>query len=131
MSLIEEIHTMHERIAQRLAELEPLVGEYNDLKEVAAQIGFEPTDVEAASEPEAHGTRSRQRGGGATSRAARPSRSGDLHERLLAAAQAEPGKLLAEYAVRLEVPLTSLYRPARELTTAGALIKRSRQLFPG
>jgi hypothetical protein len=37
---------------------------------------------------------------------------------------------VAEYAKSFKMPATSLYRPVRELTSAGVLVKRARQLFP-
>ena len=50
--------------------------------------------------------------------------------RVLDAVSRHPGKTVADYAEALEVPPTSLYRPVRELTAAGVLVKRARQLFP-
>jgi transposase-like protein len=49
---------------------------------------------------------------------------------VLAAAEADPGKTVADYAEVLGVAPTALYRPVRQLTTEGALVKRARQLFP-
>ena len=40
MSLADEARTLRERVAARLAELEPLVREYQELQRVAAEIGL-------------------------------------------------------------------------------------------
>jgi hypothetical protein len=50
-------------------------------------------------------------------------------QRVLEAVRSEPGKTVAEYAELLGVSASSLYRPVRELTNDGALVKRARQLF--
>ncbi len=49
--------------------------------------------------------------------------------RVLEAVRAHPGKTVAEYAELLKLAPGTLYRPVRELTTEGALVKRARQLF--
>jgi transposase-like protein len=49
---------------------------------------------------------------------------------VLAAARTNPGKTVADYAEMLGVAPTALYRPVRQLTSEGALVKRARQLFP-
>jgi DNA-binding Lrp family transcriptional regulator len=49
---------------------------------------------------------------------------------VLEAVRAEPGKTVGDYAEILGVAATALYRPVRELTNDGVLVKRARQLFP-
>ena len=142
MSLIDEARAVRERIAARLRELEPLVREYNELQQLAAQMGVGEGEagsasprsgVELPASPAGPPT-SRRRpagGGGAARSSPRQQGGGDLAARVLAAAQADPGKTVADYAEALGVAPTALYRPVRQLTTEGVLVKRARQLYPG
>jgi hypothetical protein len=116
MSLADEARAVRQRIAARMRELEPLVREYEDLKRVAAEMG-----VDDAPRP--------ARGPSTTSRPSQAP-SGQVAGRVLDAVRADPGKTVADYAKSLKVPATSLYRPVRELTAAGVLVKRARQLYP-
>jgi DNA-binding NtrC family response regulator len=142
MSLIEEARTVRQRVAARLAELEPLVREYEELRKVADELGVDsdqddveappaPTPPVASSSRAARRSSGRRRSGGAKPAPAAPEASDDeLSERVLAAVSAEPGQTVADYARVLGVPATALYRPVRELTTAGAIVKRARQFYP-
>jgi hypothetical protein len=116
MSLADEARAVRQRIAARLRELEPLVREYEDLKRLAAEMGVD--EAPAAARPPSKA--------GAQPRAP----SSQIAGRVVDAVRSEPGKTVTEYARSLEVPPTSLYRPVRELTAAGVLVKRARQLFP-
>jgi hypothetical protein len=116
MSLADEARAVRQRIAARLRELEPLVREYEDLKRLAAEMGLD--DASAATRPSSNDAPGPQ------------TPSSQTAGRVLDAVRSDPGKTVAEYAKSLEVPATSLYRPVRELTAAGVLVKRSRQLFP-
>ena len=130
MSLIDEARTVRQRVAARLRELEPLVREYEELRVVAAELGIDE------HEPAAPARRSVGRRGRSSRRAAPASAPGDadapeeLSHRVLAAVRADPGQTVTDYARALELAPTALYRPVRELTTAGAIIKRARQLYP-
>jgi hypothetical protein len=126
MSLVDEARTVRQRIVERIRELEPLVQEYEELKLLAAEMGID----EAFEGAELHGHHGRGR------RAARGAHEGagesttsELRELVLRAVEADPGKTIAEYAEVLGVASTSLYRPVRELTNSGELVKRARQLF--
>jgi hypothetical protein len=152
MSLIDEAHGVRQRIAERLRELEPLVAEYHQLRQLAADMGVpdeEPAAVPAPGpSPTPATTRRRRRtsagsgraGGGSPSRSRRAPRSqpevtpasgsSDLAQRVLEAVHSDPGRTVADYSEILGVAPTALYRPVRELTTEGALLKRARQLFP-
>ncbi len=183
MSLVDEARTVRQRIANRLAELEPLAREYEELKQLAAEMGVERTPTatsgsvagrtSAASPRNASGSATRsmsasgsgsasgsESGSGSASgsgsesasapasrRSARPRRapasrskrssasagtpSTELANRVIEAVRADPGKTVAEYATALQVTPTALYRPVRQLTTSGDVVKRARQLFPG
>jgi len=149
MSLVDEARAVRERITARLRELEPLVREYNELQQIAAQMGVEEGEPswapsQAISEPPApvagrstaRRPAARRRTGGRAARQGRgrsPSQhgaGGELAARVLAAARADPGKTVADYAEILGVAPTALYRPVRQLTSEGLLVKRARQLYP-
>jgi Winged helix-turn-helix DNA-binding len=138
VSLVEEARAVRQRIAQRLAELEPLVREYNELVTLAGEMGVEQPRENEPSAPAARArasgsTRTGRRGGGTNARGsnAGTGRAGnDIAGLVLEAVRAEPGKTVADYADALNMSATTLYRPVRQLTDEGALVKRVRQLFP-
>jgi DNA primase len=55
LSVIEELRSLEERVVSRLAELRPLVEEYEQLQQVADRLGFDE------QKPAARGARRRQR----------------------------------------------------------------------
>ena len=60
----------------------------------------------------------------------RPRETGaERDARVIDALRAHPGSTITDLASMLEVPPTSLYRPVRELTTSGEVVKRGRGLF--
>lgn len=158
MSLIEEARAVRQRIAARLQELEPLVREYDELRRAAAELGFDPADPSAGAEEDGPApaaptpppasrerTGGRRRSGSSRSRGSGASRSrgaaqpapagpGDESEELIAqvleAVHDQPGQTVGDYARALNLAPTLLYRPVRELTTAGQIVKRNRQLYP-
>jgi DNA-binding NtrC family response regulator len=142
MSLIEEARALREKVAARLAELEPLVREYNELKQAAAELGIErpqrgarsvadsepePRDTPPAARPARRPARRRSTAG-----AARPARAagGELEEQVLAGILASPGGTVADYSEQLGMSPTRLYGPVKKLTTDGRIVKRGHQLFP-
>jgi hypothetical protein len=149
MSLVEEARTVRQRIATRLRELEPLVEEYNELRGLAAEMGVDtaqmpearapdlpPEPVAARAEappPAARPARPRRAIPSSRGRAQPASSDGDegVAELILEAVRTDPGKTVAGYAETLGISPTALYRPVRELTNSGALVKRARALFPG
>jgi hypothetical protein len=139
MSLIEEVRTVRQRIVARLRELEPLVREYEELRRAAAEMGIDEAELseatdESGARPASRGSRgkgrARRRGPSpATPRSADPTGQ-ELSDRVLEVVQANPGQTVAEYARALGLAPTAIYRPVRELTTAGVVVKRARQLYP-
>jgi hypothetical protein len=156
MSLADEVRTVKQRVAERLAELEPLAREYEELKRLAGELGLSASQgaraVERTRARTARGSgRSFQQRSGrsatddrgtkiARTRAARSTKGPaqthagageeELRARVIEAVRSAPGVSLGEIAKLLEVPATSLYRPVRELTSDGSLVKRARALFP-
>jgi DNA-binding NtrC family response regulator len=137
MSLIEEARAVRERVSARLLELEPMVREYEELKQLAAELGIEAEGAaEPASAPPAPAPKRSQRSRSkAREEAVEPPASkgqaagAELGDQVLEAVRANPGQTVADYARALGVAPTALYRPVRELTTAGAIVKRARQLY--
>ena len=147
MSLADEARTLRERVAARLAELEPLVREYEELQRVAADIGLGQATPKAAaitgadsgdadSAPAARDneqqrpTRSAPRKRQPRRRQARATASAERDARVLDAVAAHPGATVAEISSVLGVDAVSLYRPVRDLASAGKIVKRGRGLFP-
>jgi hypothetical protein len=140
MSLVDEARAVRERIAARLRELEPLVHEYQELQQLAAEMGLGDPDspspaADSGTEPgppsrPAPSRRRAAKRSPESSRAPQPNGETRLAERVLAAVRAEPGKTVAEYAAILGIAPTALYRPVRRLANEGALVNRARQLFP-
>jgi hypothetical protein len=145
MSLVDEARSVRERIAARLRELEPLVREYEELRELAAEMGMsdagqhptpgESERRESVRPPEVDSARPSERGASRRQpqarRATQRNGEGELSERVVSAVRDNPGRTVAEYAAILGVAPTALYRPVRSLASDGVLTKRARQLFPG
>jgi hypothetical protein len=129
MSLVDEARTVRQRIAARLRELEPLVREYEELKQAAAEMGIGQAAADGRAAPKRQ-SRTRARNEKQPVPADEDHPAGDLSDRVLTAVRSEPGKAVADYARMLELPPPALYRPVRELANAGAIVKRARQLFP-
>jgi hypothetical protein len=146
MSLAEEVRTLQQRVAARLAELEPLVREYEELRQLAAELGITgapPPSLGTAASPQGPERQAasvdapappaapvRRRGGRRGQSGARDASDTERDARVLEAVRSHPGATVAEIAAIVGVEATSLYRPVRELTTTGALVKRGHGLFP-
>lgn len=112
----------------------------NDAREAAGANAASDESAAAATATAATRRRSRQTGSPARSKPARRRRRRATGEaetgperdaRVIDALRAHPGSTITDLASMLEVPPTSLYRPVRELTTSGAVVKRGRGLFVG
>lgn len=138
MSLVDEAREVRERIAARLRELEPIVAEYNELQKVAVEMGIDASETRPAATATAERARPRSTGrprrtrsaGKRVPSAANASGDDEFAQRVLEAVRDQPGGTVADYANLLSLAPAALYRPTRELTAAGAIIKRGRQLFP-
>jgi hypothetical protein len=141
MSLVEQAKAVRRQIVDRLRELEPLAREYDELCQLAAEMGIDEAEFKtspgpaalAAQRPRAARRPARsRRSASQRSSASAPARADDdeIAARVLAAVSEEPGKTVAEYAKTLDLPPTALYRPVRGLTNQGAVVKRARALFP-
>jgi hypothetical protein len=158
MSLADEVRTVRQRVVARLEELEPLVREYEELVRLAGELGIDAPVVERAHSTRSSRARAADVAGdngeiadaestparpdpatrpsGAASSGGRGRRAPanadadpERDARVLDALRQQPGMTTAELATLLGVPATSLYRPVRELTTSGAIVKRGRGLY--
>lgn len=154
MSLADEARTLRERVATRLAELEPLVREYEELQRVAAEIGLgatgpagstseesgeitAPAPTAASASLDASAGRADQPSSRTAPRRrqarrgqSRVAAAAERDARVLEAVSTNPGATVAEIASVMGVDAVSLYRPVRDLASAGKVVKRGRGLFP-
>ena len=127
MSVLDELHGLEQHVAKRLAELEPLAKEYEELKRVAARLGIAPDSrVTKATGPGRRASRSRSEPG----RKADTGRGSRRREAVVAAVVERPGITVAEVGDGLGVDPTSLYRVIRRLEADGRLRKVGRTLHP-
>jgi len=146
MSLVEQLREAQAAVVRRLAELEPLVDEYNELRREAERLGMDLTRV-SASRASADGTSSRpaparrrgapagrtaktQRKPAASGTQATPAARSDRPDRVAALVADRPGITVAQVGKELEVDPTSLYRVVRKLEEDGRLVKKGRTLQP-
>lgn len=131
MSVIDELKGLEDRVAQRMAELRPLVDEYRELEQVAQRLGVSPS-VAADTPPRPRRTRRRARASARTNAGGNGSGRGNgRRDQLLEMVKARPGITVREVGSELGVDPTSLYRIVHRLEQDGALQKRGRELLPG
>jgi hypothetical protein len=110
-------------ISARLAELKPLVDEYQRLEaaeRALAGVGTKP--ARAASAP---ATR-RTRGGGSGGRRGRPKGSGTRAIQALELVRARPGITIPELAEAMGIKQNYLYRVMPDLAKSGEVVKSGR-----
>jgi hypothetical protein len=134
VSVIEELKGLEDRVAQRLAELRPLVDEYHELERYAERLGLSETAPTAQPpRPRRSTRRTRSTAAAASSAASRSrgrSRNGGRRDQLLAVVKEQPGITVREAGTRLGVDPTSLYRIVHKREQDGALHKNGRELRP-
>ena len=131
MSVTEELKGLEDRVAQRLAELRPLVDEYHELERIAERLGLSQTAAKTGA-PRGRGGARRARGNASSTRARASGRTrdGGRRDQLLAVVKEQPGITVREVGTRLGVDPTSLYRIVHRLEQDGALQKSGRELRP-
>jgi hypothetical protein len=135
VSVLDDLRSMEQRVAERLAELEPLVQEYNQLLAEAKRhnLALPATDGSTA-----HPRRRRQPAGAKPTRQRseptvkrrRPVRRSQRREQILELVSQRPGITVAELGKELKVDPSSLYRVVNALTRDGQIKKKGRQLQP-
>ena len=149
VSVLDDLRRAQDQLVARLQELEPLVSEYQELRQVADRLGL-PADAQAgepaaasataepvADEPAAPAPKrpSRRR------RAAKPadrsvrrqpggSRGPSREEQLLNLIAENPGITVTAAGKQLGVDPTGLYRPVRKLVADGRIDKQGAELHP-
>ena len=135
MSVLDDLRSMEQRVAERLAELEPLVREYNDLLAEAKRHNLTlPTSDGAAVR------RGRRRAPAAGAPTTKPSpatgtrrapvRRSQRREQILKLVTQRPGITVSELGRELKVDPTSLYRVVNALNQEGQINKTGRELRP-
>src|SRR3954451_24427704 len=152
VTVLDDLRVVEERIATRLAELEPLVQEYNELQEIAARLSIDPGGATAAApkpapkpakpkakakpaakklaakpnpapqDRTAKGAAVRRQPGG-TQRA-----GAERRESMLTLIRERPGITVPELSEALEVDAPSLYRVVRKLQSDGTTSKDGKAL---
>jgi CRP-like cAMP-binding protein len=132
VSVIEELKGLEDRVAQRLAELRPLVDEYHELEQIAERLGLSQARGDARpARGRGAARRPRAKAGTGAARPSRRARDGGRRDQLLAVVNEQPGITVREVGSRLGVDPTSLYRIVHRLEQDGALRKNGRELLPG
>jgi DNA-binding NtrC family response regulator len=151
MSVLEELRRVEQQVLARLRELRPLVGEYEQLRQVAERLGLQVDDSQDGDATKPPGA-SRQAGatkrsssakrpsaGRATARRAsrstaagssRPPARVDRDADVLRVVQERPGVTVREVAEALGVDASGLYRPVRRLQERGRISKDGVRLRP-
>jgi transposase-like protein len=155
MSLLDQVRDLERQVVSRLRELQPLVREYEQLRQAAERLGirYAPHSDGASGQPrqasrrrrpsQASARRASTRGGRAARTASRSrpatrqpsprrtSASADQREQqVLQTVDEHPGSTVAEIGQRLGVAPSGLYRVVRRLTESGRLRKEGTQLHP-
>jgi hypothetical protein len=151
MALLDEVQRMEERVARRLRELEPLVSEYEELKQVAERLGVTATDGKATpagrtarrapsrrtspTTPRAVAKKPQQRrASGRTGARGKPRRNaaapGSRQQDVLRLVGERPGISVPELGRELGVDPTGLYQIVRRLEGRGLVRKEGRELRP-
>jgi len=116
LSVLDQLHGLEQQVAKRMAELEPLVAEYEELKKVADRLGVKP------QRRRSYKPRRRRPNGS--------SRGAERRAAVMAVVKRRPGITVAELGSELGVDPTGLYRVIARLEEQGQLRKKGRALEP-
>ena len=150
MSVLDDLRRAQNQIVARLQELEPMISEYQELREVADRLGL-PVDAQSAPAPADEATSAEPVSAGPAPaapkrpsrrrRAAKPadrpakrqpggSRGPSREEQLLRLIADNPGITVTAAGKQLGVDPTGLYRPVRKLVADGRIDKQGAALHP-
>jgi DNA-binding MarR family transcriptional regulator len=107
--VLSEFRRLERDLAERLTELEPLVEEYRQLRQLARRLGLQAAE---------------------TSPRRALAKPGQRREQVLERVNAQPGVTVRELGAAMGVDPTSLYRPVRQLEAEGAIRKQGPHLHP-
>jgi predicted HTH transcriptional regulator len=140
VSVLNDVRALEQRVTTRLAELHPLVEEYNELRKVAERLGL---DLDRAAQPRSGQSRSSRRAGRKRATATRASASSsrrrpggtratgvERRARVIELVQQHPGISVPEISGELGVDAPPLYRVVRKLVADGVVKKEGKGLRP-
>jgi hypothetical protein len=155
VSVLDDLRRVERDVVKRMEELKPLVDEFAELERVAQRLGVAPYDSGTVAPPTAAKPSSTRRPRAAkkaaskrpaskrsaqrqssSARSGRSTRSrtqaqpGARRDQVLEHVLARPGITVRQIGDALQVDPTSLYRPVRELSAAGSIVKRGHNLHP-
>jgi MarR family len=132
MSLLNDLRDYEKRVSDRLAELRPLVAEYQELERLAERLGLDTAP--APGSRRAPSAKPARRASRATSssgrRRGRPGRKPQRRDQVLGLVKERPGITVPDIAKQLQVEPTGLYRVVRQLEKEGAIKKTGMELTP-
>jgi Winged helix-turn-helix DNA-binding len=124
-SVLDELRSFEKRVTDRLAELRPLVDEYQELERLAERLGLDATPAPAAPPRRARPPR---KAPAAPRRRGTPGRKPERREQVLERVRRKPGITVPEIAKDLAVDPTGLYRVVRRLEKDGVIAKNGMEL---
>ena len=127
-SMADFLEEKKREIRERLAELKPLVEEYERLEVAAAALDGAPSN--GASKPPASTTRRRRASSSTPARRGRPRGSGTRSKQALELVRAQPGITIAELAEAMKIKQNYLYRVLPALAKDGLVTKKGRGWHP-
>lgn len=155
MSVLDDLRRVERDLVKRMEELKPLVDEYAELERVAQRLGVarsegrsvappkaakpsstrrpRPAKKAAAKRPASKRSAQRQPSSARSGRSTRrgtQAQPGVRRDQVLEHVLAQPGITVRQIGDALQVDPTSLYRPVRELSAAGSIVKRGHNLHP-
>jgi hypothetical protein len=147
LSVLNDLRGLEQRVLARLAELRPLIEEYEELQRVAERLGVDPSAAPSrSSRPPAKSTRASRRAkptrrrpakraprrqAGSSSRR-RPggtrATGAERRARVLSLIKQQPGISVPEIAKDIGVEPPPLYRVVRKLQEEGVIVKEGKSL---
>jgi hypothetical protein len=135
VSVLDDLRSVERRVVERLAELEPLVREYNELLAEAKRHNLTPAAADgSAVRPRRRRAQAKAapttRHSPATAKRRTPARRSQRREQVLELVTQRPGITVSELGKDLNVDPTSLYRVVNGLHRHGQITKTGRELRP-
>jgi hypothetical protein len=132
MSVIEDLRAVEQRIVARMAELRPLVEEFEELTRAAERLGIDVSRAPAPRQPAKPRARTRTRRASSGRRRQGGTRAtgAERRERVLAMIAGKPGITVAEISKEMQVDAPQLYRVVRKLQSEKRIKKEGTNLLP-
>jgi hypothetical protein len=132
MSVMEDLRAVEQRIVARMAELRPLVEEFEELTRAAERLGIDVSRAAAPRQPAKPRARARTRKASSGRRRPGGTRAtgAERRERVLAMIAGKPGITVAEISKEMQVDAPQLYRVVRKLQSEKRIKKEGTSLLP-